>query len=140
VSGARRSADAAAPGNETILLVEDEHGVRAFIDRALTRYGYRVLKADSAETALAMMADGASPSLLLTDVVLPHMSGPELAARIRQTHAGVAVLFMSGYSEQMAMGSGILEPGVHLLEKPFSANALLTRVREVLDAGGSPAA
>jgi signal transduction histidine kinase len=132
------STGAAPVGLETILLVEDERGVRAFMALALRRFGYRVLEADSAESALALLRQPDQPvHLLLTDVVLPRMNGRELAQQVARDLPGVPVLFMSGYSEQFTMGGGWLDTGVQLLEKPFTAHTLLTKVREVL---GSPRA
>ena len=122
-------------GVETILLVEDERGVRAFIALALKRFGYQVLEAESAESALARVERDRRPiHLLLTDVVLPKMGGRDLAARLGQVRPGLPVLFMSGYTEQFTTAGGFLESGVQLLEKPFSAHALLTKVRHVLNA------
>jgi len=122
-------------GRETILLVEDERAVRAFIKTALQRFGYRVLEADSGESALALFEQlGAPIQLLLTDVVLPRMPGRELAEHVLRTRPGVKVLFMSGYSQQMTTVQGFLKPGVHLLEKPFSVQELLTKTRQLLEA------
>ena len=123
------------PGGEHILLVEDEQGVRLFIERALTRYGYHVLLAESAEAAIALVAGASTPiDLLLTDVVLPKMDGRELAACLHQSRPRLPTLFMSGYTEQMVGDRGVLDSGAELLEKPFTANVLLTRVRHMLDA------
>ena len=122
-------------GVETILLVEDEQGVRAFIALALKRFGYQVLEAETAESALVRVEHDDRPiHLLLTDVVLPKMGGRELAARLGHVRPGMPVLFMSGYTEQFTTAGGFLEPGVQLLEKPFTAHALLTKVRHVLNA------
>jgi two-component system cell cycle sensor histidine kinase/response regulator CckA len=125
---------AAAPvGAETVLLVEDEDGVRSFIKVALQRFGYRVVEAASAQAALSLLAGLDTPvQLLLTDVVLPGMDGRELAAQVTRDQPGVQVLFMSGYTDRMRSTDGYLEPGVHLLEKPFTAEALLTKTRQIL--------
>jgi PAS domain S-box-containing protein len=126
-------------GEETILLVEDEHGVRAFAKIALERFGYRVLEADSSEAALALLADLDRPiHLLLTDVVLPGMDGRELAVRLSVTRPNLRILFMSGYASELRTTDGYLIQGVQLLEKPFTAQALLAKTRQMLDVTGSP--
>ena len=126
--------DPSPVGVETILLVEDELGVRKFVTRALKRFGYQVLEADCAESALALAADVDRPiDLLLTDVVMSGLGGRELAERLMPSRPGLRVLFMSGYSENMTTAGGFLEAGIQLLEKPFTAHALLTRVRQVLE-------
>jgi signal transduction histidine kinase len=137
------SATATAPigrlpaGVGTVLVVEDQRGVRAFIKLALQRFGYRVLEADSAETALRLVEQTDHPiHLLLTDVVLPKMAGSELAERLRETVPGLPVLFMSGYTQDVSTAQGFLKPGVHLLEKPFTMHALLTKIRQLLEAEG----
>jgi two-component system, cell cycle sensor histidine kinase and response regulator CckA len=114
--------------------VEDERGVRAFIKIALQRFGYRVIEADSAEAALALLETLDTPiHLLLTDVVLPLMPGRELAEHVTRTHPHVKVLYMSGYTEQMSTSQGFLEAGVQLLEKPFTVHKLLAKTRQLLD-------
>jgi signal transduction histidine kinase len=120
-------------GSETVLLVEDERGVRTFIATALRRFGYRVIEAESAETALAQLAGIKEPiHMLLTDVILPKMNGRALADQIKRIYPAMPVLFMSGYTEQMTTAQGFLEPGVHLLEKPFTVQALFAKIREIL--------
>jgi two-component system cell cycle sensor histidine kinase/response regulator CckA len=138
---ARAAAPHAAPrpqvGTETVLLVEDEPGVREFIRLALRRFGYAVVDAGNAEEALILLAERKGPiHLLLTDVVLPGITGRELAARVTQGHPHVPVLFMSGYTDEMRSTEGVLESGVQLLEKPFTAQALLTKIRQRLDSPG----
>lgn len=118
-------------GHEKILLVEDEPGVQSFARTVLQRHGYRVLCADTGHDAVALGTRGHDRiHLLLSDVVLPDMNGRELAARITAAHPAVRVLFTSGYAEPFAGGA---PPAVALLEKPFTAHALLTRVRDALD-------
>jgi two-component system cell cycle sensor histidine kinase/response regulator CckA len=120
-------------GTETILVVEDEDGVRAFIRLVLQRFGYRVLEAPDAEAALTLLDEVKGPiHLLLTDVILPKMHGKELALRATRDHSDIQVLFMSGYPDGMDRADGGLEPGVQLLEKPFTAQALLVRIRQLL--------
>jgi PAS domain S-box-containing protein len=123
-------------GTETILVVEDEDGVRAFIRLVLQRFGYRVLEAPDAEAALTLLDEEKGPiHLLLTDVILPKMHGKELALRATRDHSEIQVLFMSGYPDGMDSAGGGLEPGVQLLEKPFTAQALLVRIRQLLGPG-----
>jgi two-component system cell cycle sensor histidine kinase/response regulator CckA len=127
------AAGMSASGTETILLVEDEDAVRAFIKTVLQRFGYTVWEAPSAEAALTLLDSANGPiHLLLTDVILPKMDGRELALRVTRSHPLTQVLFMSGYPERMATPQGFLESGVQLMEKPFTAQSLLARVRQVL--------
>src|SRR5712691_4853863 len=131
----------ASGGNETILVVEDESGVRAFVKIALQRFGYRVVEADSAEAALILMKAFAGPiDLLLTDVVLPGIDGRELAAHVGRERPNTRVLFMSGYARGLGSGDGRLDAGAQLIEKPFTAQALLTRMRQLLGDADSSAA
>jgi two-component system cell cycle sensor histidine kinase/response regulator CckA len=120
-------------GAESILLVEDEDDVRSFIKIALQRFGYQVVEAASAPDALTHLEALDRPiHLLLTDVVLPGMDGRELAARVTRERPDVQILFMSGYTDRMRTTDGYLEPGVHLLEKPFTAETLLKKTRQIL--------
>jgi two-component system cell cycle sensor histidine kinase/response regulator CckA len=131
----RAVAPSSAPvGNETILLVEDESGVRAFVKTALQRFGYHVVEADSAEAALRLLQMYDAPiDLLLTDVGLPGMDGRELAATIALGRPDARVLFMSGYAPSLSAGLSALDEQIYLIEKPFTALALLTKTRESLD-------
>ena len=122
-------------GNETVLLVEDEPGVRAFAARMLRSQGYKVVEACSGEHAMSQVAELREPiDLLLTDVVMPGMSGRQLAIRLLKTRPGIKVLFMSGYTDNVMAQHGVLEPGTHLLQKPFTLRSLGDKVRSVLDA------
>jgi two-component system cell cycle sensor histidine kinase/response regulator CckA len=124
-------------GAETILLVEDESGVRAFAKIALTRFGYQVIEAGTAEGALTLLDGVDTPiHLLLTDIVLPKMDGRELAVRVRRDRPHVRVLFMSGYASGLSTIDALQDPHVQLLEKPFTAHALLTKTRQLLDTEG----
>jgi two-component system, cell cycle sensor histidine kinase and response regulator CckA len=119
---------------ETLLVVEDEDALRDVAGRILSAAGYHVLTADGGLQALELAAihDG-TIDLLLSDVVMPGMLGKELAERLRDTRPGTRVLFMSGYAQPVLASQGTLDPGVALLEKPFTAADLLTAVRRRLD-------
>jgi CheY-like chemotaxis protein len=121
-------------GKETILLVEDEAMVRALTGENLRECGYEVLEAANGEEALSICGqhDGAI-DLMLTDVVMPLMSGRELADRIVEMCPGIRVLYMSGYTDDAIVHHGVLEPGTAFLEKPFTLQGLAKKVREVLD-------
>jgi PAS domain S-box-containing protein len=122
------------PGRESILVVEDESSVRAFVASLLARFGYHPLVAATAEAALALLdACERPPDMVLTDVVLPGMDGRELVTRIRQQHGELRVLFMSGYSGDEEIGHWRRAMSAPLLEKPFTGHELLTRVREICD-------
>ena len=126
-------------GSETILLVEDEASVRDLATRVLTHRGYRVLGARDGEEALRLVEQHAGPiDLVLTDVVLPQMSGRELIGRLAPRVPNAAVLFMSGYTHNAIQHHGVLERGIEFLQKPFGPNDLARRVREVLDARKMP--
>jgi two-component system cell cycle sensor histidine kinase/response regulator CckA len=122
-------------GSETILLVEDEEALRQLIQEILEVGGYRVLPGGGPEEALAAAEAHAGPiHLLLTDVVMPLMSGHQVADRIKASRPAVRIMYMSGYTDDAISHHGALEPGTHFLQKPFTADALLRKVREVLDA------
>jgi CheY-like chemotaxis protein len=122
-------------GTETILLAEDEPGVRAMIRATLERHGYTVLEASSGADALSIM--GLHPGtidLLFTDVVMPGMNGRELARRVVDERPGTRVLFATGFGGDAIIRHGVIDASLDLIEKPFSPPALLRKVREVLDA------
>jgi signal transduction histidine kinase len=121
-------------GRETILLVEDEEGVRTFVKNALIRFGYRVIEAGSAEIAIAVLANDRMPiHLLLSDVVLPGMPGTALASYLRRDRADMRVLLMSGYAaDRVDDMLAAHERAEVWIAKPFSAHALLTKIRQVL--------
>jgi two-component system cell cycle sensor histidine kinase/response regulator CckA len=122
-------------GTETVLVVEDEEAVRRLAERILRSAGYRVLTAVSGGDALiACEREGGAVDLLLTDVVMPRMSGAELAERLRRQRPGLKVLFMSGYTDDAIDHHGVLRREVALIGKPFAAAALTAKVREILDA------
>jgi PAS domain S-box-containing protein len=118
---------------ETVLLVEDEPLVRGLLVRVLDREGYAVLEAGSGDEALALVAGHERPiDLLVSDVVMPGLTGPELAARIRERQGSLRVLFISGYNDTDAAGYGVLHPAVDLLAKPFTPDVFAARVRTVV--------
>ncbi|MCP3978120.1 MAG: response regulator [bacterium] len=121
-------------GTETVLLVEDEGLVRSLAARSLRSYGYTVIEAASAADALRVSAglEGAL-DLVVTDVVMPGMSGQELAQRLIATHPQTKILFVSGHSDELVQEHGAIEPGIAFLQKPFSPEALSRRVRQMLD-------
>ena len=117
----------------TILLVEDEDSVRDSASRILTEGGYRVLCASDGEEALRLYDENAGKiDLVLTDVVMPRMGGPELAREIRDRTPGVKLLFVSGYTDDTLGERGVVSPDIELLHKPFSRVPLLDKVRQVL--------
>ena len=124
---------AGSPAGETILLVEDEDALRDTTTRILTRAGYRVLAAAGGEQAIRTAQTHPDRiGLLLTDVIMPEMMGNEVAARVRAVLPDVPVLYMSGYAQPVLAEHGTLEPGVTMIEKPFSSRELLGRVAALL--------
>jgi PAS domain S-box-containing protein len=121
-------------GAETVLLVEDDASVCELVRAVLTSYGYSVLAARRPEEAETMCrAHGSRIQLLLTDVIMPEMSGAELSKRLTALKPDLRVLFMSGYIDDSVVRQGIRDPGVAYLQKPFSPTSLAKKVREVLD-------
>jgi PAS domain S-box-containing protein len=128
------AAPAAAGGTETVLLAEDDPSVREIVADVLTRRGYRVLRAADGQTALEMAA--ARPGqidLLVTDLVMPGMTGRQLAEAFAAQSPGVRVLYMSGYTDDAVVRQGVLAESFNFLQKPFTPSALALKVREVLD-------
>jgi PAS domain S-box-containing protein len=129
-------AEPARGSGETVLLVEDEAALREATRQILTRNGYRVLAAANGPEALEILDHHEAPvQVLLTDVVMPQMQGKRLADLVRATWPGIQVLLMSGYTQGLLSAQGVLERGVHLIEKPFDQVSLLTKLNEVLHAG-----
>jgi CheY-like chemotaxis protein len=123
-----------ARGSETVLVVEDDEAVRKFTCAALRRLGYQVLEAVNAGEALLACERRREPiSLLVTDVVMPHMSGPQLAARLQGVQPTMRVLYTSGYTDDAVVRHGLLDQSMAFLQKPFAASALGRKVRDVLD-------
>jgi two-component system cell cycle sensor histidine kinase/response regulator CckA len=121
-------------GTETILLVEDEDQVRAVARDILRRNGYKILEARNAGEAILLSETAGVISLLLTDVVMPQMSGPALAIRIAGHYPGIRILCMSGYTDDSIVRHGVLDATMAYLQKPFTPDTLTRKVREVLDA------
>jgi PAS domain S-box-containing protein len=132
------SADSGTPeavsamgGKETVLVVEDQPEVRGYAAAALRAYGYQVIEAANANEAL-LVCERESVDLMLTDVVMPSLSGRELADRLKQCRPGIKVLFMSGYTDDTIVHHGVLEKDAEFIQKPFSPGQLAIKVREVL--------
>ena len=126
----------AAPADvaQTILLVEDDHDVRAYVVEILRELHFRVLEAHDADSALGILdRNDVEVDLLLTDVVLPGMNGRQLAEEVRLRQPGISVLFMSGYSRDAIVDQGRLEPGVEMMQKPLTQEILADRIRFALD-------
>jgi two-component system cell cycle sensor histidine kinase/response regulator CckA len=120
-------------GSETVLLVEDEKGVRELAREYLELVGYTVIEAEDGHTALELAAMHVGPiQLLMTDVVMPGISGRELAGRVKAIRPDIKILFMSGYTDQAVVHHGILDTDAALLQKPFTMAALAAKLREIL--------
>jgi PAS domain S-box-containing protein len=126
---------ASLTGTETILLVEDDEQVRTVVSQILQRHGYKVLAAAHGEEALAKSRAHSAPiELLITDVVMPRMSGRDLAARLSAARPNIKVLYLSGYTEDPVVKEGVRARGIAFLQKPITPDALYRKVREVLGA------
>jgi two-component system cell cycle sensor histidine kinase/response regulator CckA len=122
-----------APTGETVLIVEDQEALREVTERIFSRAGYRVLSAVDGPGALDVVAAYQDEiHLLVTDVVMPKMLGKEVAEKIRSSRPGIKVLFMSGYAQPVLASQGRLDPDVHLIEKPFSAAAIIQKAGQTL--------
>jgi PAS domain S-box-containing protein len=123
-------------GNETVLLVEDEPAVRVLVRDTLRLFGYKVLEARHGFEAQLIAGQHAGQiELLITDVVMPQMSGRELAEGFAGEYAGMRVLYMSGYTESAVIHHGVLNPGTAFLQKPFTPETLARKIRDILDIG-----
>ncbi len=121
-------------GGETVLVVEDDEIVRKLVSSVLTRHGHTVLLAESAEEALRLAAGHEGKiDIMVADVIMPGMNGPELAEEIAAQRPDMPVLFVSGYAESAIMHEGVLDEGIHFMQKPFGPEKLLRRIRSVLD-------
>jgi len=125
---------ASPTGSETVLLVEDEPALRRLSRRVLAQFGYTVLEAPNGEEALSLAEAYHGPiNLVLTDVVMPRLSGRDLAERVQSSHPEAKILFMSGYTDDAVVQHGVVTQEVALLRKPFTPYALAARIRDVLD-------
>ncbi len=123
-------------GSETVLIVEDDDLVRNLAQKALQQHGYRTLVAENGEGALEVSKEyEGSIDLMITDVVMPKMSGKEAAERLQPLYPNMKVIYMSGYTDDAIVHHGVLEPGLNFLEKPFTPEGLARKVREILDEG-----
>ena len=130
-SSVETTSTAAPPG--TILLAEDEEGVRAFLETALKRGGHNVISAESGPEAVAKArAAGVPIDLLITDVVMPGLSGPEVAAQVTQMFPHMRVIFLSGYATHASLPASLSADATTFLQKPFTVDGLMTKVRERL--------
>jgi signal transduction histidine kinase len=139
-SGSKPAPRPAEPGSgdgKVVLLVEDEEALREVTRRMLDRHGYQVLTAASGPDAVSIAAAGQPIDLLVTDVVMPHMLGREVADRVCDLQPGIRVLFMSGYTHGLLSAQGVLEPGINLIEKPFTQSSLLAKLAEVTAPDGA---
>lgn len=121
-----------AHGNETILVVDDESVVRGLVDKILTARGYTVLPAAGPEDALRLI-DAHEVDAIVTDVVMPAMTGPELVEEIRRHRPHIRALFTSGYPVESLADHGVSEDGVAFVQKPFTTQELTSRLRQLLD-------
>jgi CheY-like chemotaxis protein len=134
VADAVPAAVASQHGSETILLVEDEPGVRHLSKRILESAGYRVLEAANGDDAEQLFAhDAGAIDLVVTDVIMPGCGGPEMLARLRRRAPEIRALYMSGYTEQTALTTGRIDPGSPFVQKPFTAAQFARHVRDALD-------
>ncbi|MCJ7496455.1 MAG: response regulator, partial [Deltaproteobacteria bacterium] len=131
---AKRIEEELPRGGETVLVAEDDGDVRSLVVQILKKQGYKVLEAANGEEAFTICEkhEGAI-NILVTDVVMPVMSGRELTDRLMLLHPKIKVLYMSGYTDETIVRHGVLEEGVNFFQKPFSMEALVLKVREVLD-------
>jgi CheY-like chemotaxis protein len=121
-------------GIRTVLVVDDDDALRRLTERLLTRQGFKVLLAANASEAVDVVATNPSIDVVLTDVVMPGASGPELTQQLVGDHPTLKVIYMSGYTEDAIVHHGVLRPGIAFLNKPFTSQTLVEKIREVLAA------
>jgi DNA-binding NtrC family response regulator len=121
-------------GSEYILLVEDEGGVRHMLAEFMRKYGYRVQEAANADEALKI-ALHQPVDLLITDIVMPGANGCDLGISLTKTHPRMGIIFISGYVQHAALNDALLQPGTSFIQKPFSLDDMLGKIRESLDEG-----
>ncbi len=128
-------------GDETILVVEDEEAVRKLAVQLLRRRGYKVIEALHGGDALLVCERYTGPiHLIISDVVMPGMGGPELIERLRQVRQDFRVLYMSGYTDEPVVSHGVQEGEMEFIQKPFTLDGLIRKVRKVLDKGSDSSA
>ena len=121
-------------GSETVLLVEDDENVRSFMESILSKHGYTVRTAENGDEALRVFREHpGGVDLVVTDVVMPIMSGRELVDKLRARQPDLKCIYVSGYTDEAIVHHGVLDEDVELIQKPFSREALLMKIREVLD-------
>src|SRR5262249_60181648 len=131
-----RQAVPSAYGTETILVIEDDESVRAFVSDTLRDLNYNVIEARDAPSALVALDQHENVDLLLSDVVLPGKNGRQLAEAVRGKRPGIKVLFMTGYSRNAIVHQGRLDHGVELIQKPLTQATLASKIRDILDSRG----
>jgi len=120
-------------------VVEDENSLRKLTETALSRLGYNVsVAANGGEALLLVEEKGLKPDLVITDVVMPNMSGKELVNRFQKNQPDLKVLYMSGYTDNFIVHHGVLEPGTPFIQKPFTLSAIAEKVQAVLRGGRLP--
>ncbi len=134
IESSGHAAEKIKPGNETILLTEDDKSVREMIEIFLEPLGYRVLSAENGSKAIELSSSYEGEiDLLLTDVIMPKMNGQELANILMQSRSGLKVVFMSGYTDDVIAHHGVLDAGINFIQKPITLNKLAKKLREVLE-------
>jgi signal transduction histidine kinase/ActR/RegA family two-component response regulator len=129
-----QSAAQLSEGNETILLVEDDDSIRAIVKEMMILMGYKVIDAPNGIKALKIAQETTEPiDLVITDVIMPGMSGRQLAEQLKRLNEEIKVLYMTGYSDEAIVRHGILEQGLESLQKPFTFESLSFKIREMLD-------
>jgi two-component system cell cycle sensor histidine kinase/response regulator CckA len=130
-------ADLRGSADTSVLVVEDEEGLRELTKRLLQRLGCTVLVAASGADALRLFTQHPSIDLVLTDVVMPGLSGADLTQQLIEQRPALKVIYMSGYTEDAIVHHGVLNPGIAFLHKPFTSETLAKKIREVLDRPGA---
>ena len=122
-------------GTETILLVEDEQALRRMARKILEKFGYQIIEASNGGEALSIIAKKSRPQidLVITDVVMPNMSGKDLATKLHNAYPELKILYTSGYTDDVIAQHGVLDEGVRFLQKPFLPSSLAEKVRDILD-------
>lgn len=120
-------------GTETILLVEDDSFIREYLEQSLKQLGYKIIIAEDGQVALNLFEKNKDIDLIITDIVMPNLNGKELVEKINQTKPNVKIIFTSGYPEESISHHGVLEPGIHFIQKPFTRDVLARKIRSVIN-------